>query len=170
MIRERAGQRVSKTQRKKDSEALQSLGEALIGLPSEELDRLGLPAALREALELAGRLTKHGAQRRQRQYIGRLMRDLDPTAIRAYVNERRANERAATRRLHAIEAWRDRLLGDDDSVLSACAVATGADTERLRELRRAARHAQNASTRKTASRALFRYLHDVESRGGDAGN
>ena len=170
MIRERAGQRVSKTQRKKDSEALQNLGEALIGLPAEDLDRLGLPSALREALELAGRLTKHGAQRRQRQYIGRLMRDLDPTAIHAYLNERRANERAATRRLHAIEAWRDRLLGDDESALNACAAATGADAERLRELRRAARRAPNAAARKTASRALFRYLHDLESPSEGAGN
>lgn len=170
MIRERVDQRSSKTQRKKDSEALQNLGEALIGLPAEDLDRLGLPPALREALELAGRLTKHGAQRRQRQYIGRLMRDLDPTTIRAYLNERRASERAAARRLHAIEAWRDRLLSEDDSALSACAAATGADTERLRELRRAARRAQNAAARKTAGRALFRYLHDVERHGGEAGN
>jgi ribosome-associated protein len=169
MTRTRAGQRVSKTQRKKDSEALQQLGEALIGLPATELERLGLPDRLREAVMLAGRLTSHGGLRRQRQYIGRLMRDVDPAPVRAYLEQRQAIERAAQHRFRRAERWRDRLLGDDEAVLAVCAAATGAEIERLRDLRRTARHAHSDLQRTTARRALFRYLHGLERDAAEAG-
>jgi len=159
----RVSQTVSKTQRKKASAELQNLGEKLIGLAPEELHRLDLPKALRDALELAARLSKHGAQRRQRQYIGRLMRDIDPAPIRAYLDATEATERMPKRRFREVEQWRDRLLEDDPSVLAECAVATGADVDRLRDLRRAVHHAHSDIARKTASRALFRYLFGVAS-------
>lgn len=154
---------VSKTRRKKDSADLQELGEKLIGLPPGELDQLDLPTPLRDALELAARLSKHGARRRQRQYIGRLMRDVDPAPIRTYVAAMEAAERVPKRRFREVEQWRDRLLGDDPSALAECAVATGADEGRLRDLRHAARDAQSDTARKTASRALFRYLFSFAS-------
>ena len=75
---DRTGPKPSKTRRKRESEALQSVGEALIDLPPEALAEAPIPDKLREAVELARRLTKHGALRRQRQYIGKLMRDIDP--------------------------------------------------------------------------------------------
>lgn len=78
---ERAPQPLSKTQRKKAMHALQSLGEALVGLSADQLERLDLPEALHEAVVEASRIRSREARRRQLQYIGRLMRDVDAERI-----------------------------------------------------------------------------------------
>ncbi|MCJ7838452.1 MAG: DUF615 domain-containing protein, partial [Burkholderiales bacterium] len=72
----------SKTRRKKDMLALQELGEQLVGLNEQQLEIMQLPESLLEAVQEARRLTKHEARRRQMQYIGRLMRDIDAAPIR----------------------------------------------------------------------------------------
>lgn len=69
--------RPSKTQRKREMEELQMLGEKLLKLNHQQLSRLMLPEELIDAITLAQRITKHEAMRRQTQYIGRLMRSLD---------------------------------------------------------------------------------------------
>ena len=72
---------VSKTRRKQEMHALQSLGETLARLPGEQLSRLDLPDSLRDAIVQARQISQRGALRRQLQYIGRLMRDLDVEPI-----------------------------------------------------------------------------------------
>src|SRR5262245_19746567 len=101
----------SKTRRKKDMHALQDLGAALVELSAERLEAVDMPDNLREAIVEARRLHKqHEARRRQLQYIGRLMRDVDATPIRAKLEEWQGRSSAATAALHRIERWRDRLL------------------------------------------------------------
>jgi ribosome-associated protein len=73
--------RLSKSQRKRDAHALQALGTQLVGLSAAHLARLALPDALREAVVAARGLRSHGARTRQMQYIGKLMRQLAPTAL-----------------------------------------------------------------------------------------
>jgi ribosome-associated protein len=73
--------RPSKSQRKREMTALQDMGQKLLTLKSEKLKALALPDQLIEAIALAQRLTRHEAIRRQGQYIGRLMRDLDEDTI-----------------------------------------------------------------------------------------
>ncbi len=72
----------SKTQRKHRMHALQELGAELVLLDPSRLEKLDLPEALADAIALARRLTRHEAKRRQMQYIGRLMRDVDPEPLR----------------------------------------------------------------------------------------
>jgi ribosome-associated protein len=71
----------SKSQRKRDAHALQALGSQLIALSAAQLARLALPEALHEAVVAAQRMRSHGARTRQMQYIGKLMRQLDPIAL-----------------------------------------------------------------------------------------
>ena len=78
---DRGAERPSKSARKRSAHAAQDLGEALLRLPAAELSALELPEVLREALRLAQRITSRAALARQRQYIGRLMRALDPEPI-----------------------------------------------------------------------------------------
>ena len=85
-------ERPSKSERKRRSDDLQSLGEALIDLPDSELDALPLPEALRDAVLLARKITKHGGLYRQKQYIGKLMRKIDAEPIRAALDARRERE------------------------------------------------------------------------------
>ncbi|HET9762309.1 MAG TPA: ribosome biogenesis factor YjgA, partial [Casimicrobiaceae bacterium] len=72
----------SKTRRKAEMDALQSLGEKLAELDATRIAELDLPERLIEALQMARRITQHEARRRQLQFIGRLMRDVDPQPIR----------------------------------------------------------------------------------------
>ena len=72
----------SKSQRKRDAHALQTLGIQLVDLSAAQLARLELPEALHEAVVAAQRMHSHGARTRQMQYIGKLMRQLDPSVLR----------------------------------------------------------------------------------------
>ena len=66
----------SKTRRKKDSHALQDLGEALVALKPTQLARIELPERLADAIAQARRISGFEARRRQMQYIGKIMRDV----------------------------------------------------------------------------------------------
>ena len=81
----------SKSARKRDALALQKLGEELIEAPDELLDRLGLPERLVDAIRLARRITSRGAMVRQRQFIGKLMRGVDPAPIEQLLLARESN-------------------------------------------------------------------------------
>ena len=73
----------SRTQKKNEDRALQRLGEQLVALPFTQLETMGLPDELLSAIEFAHKIKSHGAQRRQMQYIGALMRHIDPQPIEA---------------------------------------------------------------------------------------
>jgi len=85
---------VSRTKKKQEVEELQRLGAALIALPARELDALDLPAVLLAAVREAQRITSHEAKRRQVQFIGKVMRKLDPAPVRAAVAAIRRDARA----------------------------------------------------------------------------
>src|SRR5689334_8880809 len=93
---------VSKTQRKRQMLELQDLGEALVRLTEAQLEELGLPERLLDAVLEARRISKFGALRRQLQYIGRLMRDVDAEAIAAKLEAWRGTSREATAYLHLL--------------------------------------------------------------------
>ncbi|MGD8976577.1 MAG: ribosome biogenesis factor YjgA [Gammaproteobacteria bacterium] len=162
-----SGLKPSKTRRKRESEALQSLGEALIGLPAAALAEAPIPEKLREAVELARRLTKHGALRRQRQYIGKLMREIEPEALEGFLARRADLAQRERRRFHALERWRDRILKEGDAAIDACVDALGADAAELRKLAAAAGGPLDEARRKRAGRALFRYLDSIVPADGD---
>ena len=152
---------VSKTRRKREMTELQSLGAALVALPEAQLEAMRLDERLTEAVLEAKRIRSHEAKRRQLQYIGRLMRELDPEPIRAQlaaVEGTSAQAAAAHRRL---EAWRERLLSDDGALTRFAAEHPGADLQELRALIRNARKEQKEGKPPRAYRELFRALKTV---------
>ena len=152
---------VSKTQRKRDMHALQDLGEALVALPAARLAELDLPERLRDAVAEARRISKFGALRRQLQYIGRLMRDIDSSAIAARLDAWNGQSREATAHLHQLERWRERLLEDDAALEALLAEYPQADVPRLRALVRNARREQAEGRPPASFRALFQALKDI---------
>jgi ribosome-associated protein len=80
----------SRTQKKNEDRALQRLGEQLVALPSGQLEAMELPEELLAAIELVRKIKSHGARRRQIQYIGALMRHIDPQPIQAALNRIRS--------------------------------------------------------------------------------
>ena len=108
----------SRSEKKRQSFALQNMGEELTRLGPQEVKNLDLPADLREALQLYARIGDHEGRRRQMQFIGRVMREIDPAPIRAMLDARREVSAAATAALHKAEQWRDRLLTADEAELA----------------------------------------------------
>lgn len=159
---------VSKSQKKRDMEALQELGEQLVKLSPERLARIDLPEALRDAVLEAHRIGKHEAMRRQMQYIGRLMRDTDPAPIRAELDKLNGVSRAETARLHRLERMRERFIEDEKLASEIAETWPGADLQHLRQLRRNAikEHEQNRPPR--AFREIFQILRELDDKAREA--
>lgn len=151
----------SKTQRKNDATALQALGATLVALGRDQLSRLNLPEALHDAVCDAQRITSHEGRRRQLQYIGKLMRRVDPAPIQTQLDALRAVPAAQVARLHRIEHWRDRLLDDADAIGVFAAEFPHADLQQLRTLIRNTRHEREAGKPPKNYRALFQRLRDI---------
>lgn len=152
----------SKSQLKRESLALQDLGAELVKLPESQLAALDLPENLRDAIELARRITSHGAQKRQRQYIGRLMHDVDAEPIRALLEQLRGSDRVSKARFQETERWRDRLIAEGDTALAEFLERRPeADRQHLRRLVREAAQEAAAGRPPRHARELFRYIQSL---------
>lgn len=152
---------VSKTRRKAEMHALQLLGERLLALAPAQRDALGLPETLDAALREAQRITHREARRRQLQYIGRLMRDLDAAPIRAALAESEGRSASARARQQRLEQWRTRLLADDAALTEFARQHATADLQTLRALIRNARREIAHARPPRAQRELFRRLREA---------
>jgi len=152
----------SKSQLKREMTALQDLGAELVELSRERLARIEMPERLREALLDAQRFTKHEARRRQLQYIGKIMRDVDAAPLRAALDEIKGVSAAATLRQHRLERLRTRLMEDDAVFAEVARDYPHADMQRLRQLRRNAVKEASEGKPPRAFRELFRELRALE--------
>ena len=142
--------------------ALQALGESLIDVSPQALDELPISDALREALDESRSMRSRRALYRQRQYIGRLMRDEDAEAIRHALDRLNSRDYADKRHFHVVETWRDRLLAEGDSGVDALlAEHHQLDRVRLRSLVRRARAERKDDRPPRYARELFRYLREA---------
>ncbi|MGH8379165.1 MAG: ribosome biogenesis factor YjgA [Gammaproteobacteria bacterium] len=152
----------SRSQLKREVEALQRLGEELVKLPESQLAALPLPDTLRDAVYMARHISSHGALKRQRQYIGRLIREIDPAPIRAKLDTLRNADNAAKSRFKHTERWRDRLIAEGDAALAEFLNQyPQADRQQLRQLMRAAAREAAADQSPRHARELFRYIQSL---------
>ena len=142
---------------------LQSLGVALVRLSESQLELMNLDDELRDAVMEAKGIKSHEAKRRQMQYIGRLMRDVDPAPIRARLAALEGTSAQANARHRRMEAWRERLLGDDSALTAFAAEYPGADLQVLRTLIRNARKEASLGKPPRAYRELFRVVKQIAS-------
>jgi ribosome-associated protein len=151
----------SKSQRKRQMHALQDLGVQLVELNDEQLASVELPENLFDAVMHARQLTKHEARRRQMQYIGKLMRGIDPEPIRERIAAYNAASHAHTARLHMLERWRTRLLDDESALAELLTRYPKADSARLRLLVRNTAREREAGQPPKSFRALFQALDEI---------
>jgi ribosome-associated protein len=151
----------SKTRRKQEMHALQALGEQMVELNNDRLRQLDLPESLLIAVTEARRITARGARQRQMQYIGKLMRDVDPAPIQAKFDEWNGLNKEQIAKFHLIERWRDRLLADDQAISELAREYAAADIQKIRTLIRNAHKEQAAGQPPKSSHALFRELRGV---------
>lgn len=146
---------------KRRQQALQALGEQLIDLGDEQLDGLALPDRLRDAIDDARRMKSREALRRQRQFIGRLMRDVDAQPIEAFFDRMRADDRREKRVFANAERWRDRIVRDGYAGLDAFEADSGGQHPELRELLDALQRAPTERMERGIRKSLFRKIHAV---------
>jgi ribosome-associated protein len=151
----------SKSARKRQQLELQELGEQLIALNNDELSSLSLDERIETAIHNAGRIKSHGALRRQKQLIGKLMRDTDPAPIRAALALIRVDEAHDKRLFTKAERWRDRVIKDGATALDEFAVATGTDDAELRSWLAELDVAFSERAEKTTRRKIFRRIHEI---------
>ena len=157
---------VSKSQRKREMHALQALGKTLVELPQEQLGGLDLPETLRDAIMQARSITKRGALRRQLQYVGRVMRDVDADHIREQLEAVQAGTVRDIALLHRAERWRERLLADDGELSEFVATFPGTDVQKLRTLLRNAKREMDAARPPRFFRELLRDIRNTLSNDG----
>lgn len=154
---------LSKTKKKEEMHALQKLGADLVALSREQLKRIDLPEDLHTAVLDWQRFTQHEAKRRQLQYIGRLMRQLDIEPIQQGLSVVRGESAAETARLHRLERLREQLLADEKTLHDIAQNWPQADLTHLRNLRRNTLKEKEANKPPKSFRALFQALRSLDA-------
>lgn len=157
----------SKSQVKREAHAAQALGVGLAELDADALDRLPISDRLRDGVEQLKATRSRGAAKRQRQYVGRLMREEDVEAIEAALDRLDPNSPENQRRQMQAEAWRDALIDEADAITRFVDSYPAVDVQHLRQLQRGARTESEREEYGKASRALFLEVRGVIEAAGE---
>jgi ribosome-associated protein len=159
-------ERPSKSELKRQSNALQELGAELIAAPRDRVKRVPMPEDVRDAILECQTITNHEGRRRQLQYVGKKMRTLDPeevALIQKTIDSWKGASKSETASLHAIERARDRLLADDKALTELLAKHDHLDAQQLRTLIRNARKEQAEQKPPKAYREIFQILKSLQA-------
>lgn len=155
---------ISKSQRKREADAVRDLGTRLTELAASELATVPLPDDVASAIEEYSRIKANGARKRQLGFLAKRLRNVDVEPIEAALESLRQAARANTLTLHLIERWRDRLLGDaedesaKDALTSFLNEFATADRQQFRHLQQQALRERKAKRSPAAARQLFKAL------------
>lgn len=152
----------SKSQKKRESAALQKLGEELAELDEAQLRKMEMPAELLNALLDVKGMRQHGARKRHFKFIGKLLRGLDPTGLQQTLDELHTKKDEAGIAFHRVERWRDRLIDEGDTALAELMQDhPQADAHQLRQLIRNAQRERLQNKPPKSSRQIFRLLREL---------
>jgi len=159
---------ISKSQKKRDCDALQRISDKLLKLKPDELALIDLPADLKDALNEAHRIHSNSALKRQRQYLGKIIRSCDSEKIEKQLNTVIHRNDTNTAQFKKIESWRDRLIDNDRQVLGEITQQHPAlDRQHVHNLVRQAAKEESANKPPAASRKLFKYLREISETSGE---
>lgn len=158
-------ERVNKTRVKVELDGLHNLGKSIAELSKNQFEAMPLTDGLRQSINEAKKLSKGGAIKRQFKYIAKLLRELDEgdvELLQQALDKQLDKDRSATARLHQLEQWRDKLVTDGDTALSAFLDDhPQADRQHLRQLQRKAKQETERGKPPTSARKIFQYLKEV---------
>lgn len=154
---------ISKSQKKRDMLALQDIGVELVRLSTESINKLNLPEQLLIAVLDAKRIptSKHGGYKRQMQYIGKVMRNVDAAPIAEQLEAMKAPNKKQTALHHLAERWRERLLEDETAVGGFLNEFPEADRAALEQYIRGTKDDKAKNKPPKHFRQLYQSLHDT---------
>jgi len=149
----------TKSELKRQARDVQELADRLIAAPAGLVSGLELPDKLADAIALARRITSHGALLRQRQFVGKLLREVDPEPVRAALEAAAQSARLEAAQFKRAERWRDRLVERRESAIDEFIVEfPAADRAQLSRLVAAATTERGSGRPAGAGRELFRWV------------
>jgi len=152
----------SKSQLKRDAEKLQDLGSILVKLPISVLKKFHLDADLFDAIKFAQSIKQNGALKRQLQFIGKVMRNVDTDEVQLAYDNYNLNLNQNTTKFHKYENWRDRFLNNEQSVFNDFInLYPNVDRQHLRQLQRNAVTEKKQEKAPKYARQLFKYLKEI---------
>lgn len=155
----------TKTELKRQAQAVQDLADRLVLAPADLVDHLALPEKLADAIALARRITGGGALVRQRQFVAKLMRGLDLEPLRVALDSHADAARLDAARFRRAERWRDRLVAGDEAVVAEFLDEFSIDRDELTRLVASARDERRAGKTTGAGRRLFRRVQEALAAG-----
>jgi ribosome-associated protein len=155
----------SKSALKRQQHALQALGESLIELPEDQLRSIPLDEDLFDAIVTASQMKSHGALRRQRQLIGKLMRNVDAAPIREALDAATQSDRRSKAVFHQAEQWRDRIMASGREALLHFPADNPEAVAELETLIDALDRCGNSDQRRRLGRQVFRAVHATLAKG-----
>ncbi|NYE61933.1 ribosome-associated protein [Duganella sp. 1224] len=159
-------ERPSKSEMKRQSDALQKLGKELVEAPRDRVKKVPMPEDVLDAILECQNITNHEGRRRQMQFIGKKMRTLDEAevaAIQKAIDSWKGGSKAETAAMHALERRREKLLADDNALTALLSEAPHLDVQHLRTLIRNARKEQAENKPPKAYREIFQILKQLEA-------
>ncbi|ELX10889.1 YjgA-like protein [Janthinobacterium sp. HH01] len=160
-------ERPSKTELKRQSDALQKMGETLVDAPRDRVKRVPMPEDVMDAILACQNITNHEGRRRQMQFVGKKMRSLDEAevaVIQKTIDSWKGASKSETAAMHALERRRDKLLADDKALTTLLEENPELDVQQLRTLIRNARKEQAENKPPKAYREIFQILKQVDAK------
>jgi len=154
----------SRSALKREADRLQKLGETLLDLPDSTLSEIELPDNLAEAINLAKTIHSRAGFKRQRQYIGKLMRHIDPEPIEKFIDQLQQRQGESNAHHHQLEKWRDQLVeGNPDTLTELIEKNPQLNVQQLRQLVRNAQKENRENRPPKNFRELFKFLRENTS-------
>ena len=160
-------ERPSKSEMKRQSDALQKMGETLVEAARDRVKRVPMPEDVRDAILECQQITNHEGRRRQMQFVGKKMRTLDENEvaeIQKAIDSWKGASKSETAAMHALERRRDKLLADDKALTVLLEENPELDVQQLRTLIRNARKEQAENKPPKAYREIFQILKQVDGK------
>jgi len=152
----------SKTQRKRDADAMLTLGKQLVEIQTEKLRQLNIPTQIFDTIIQAKDIQAHAAKKRQFKFLARMLQSIDTHALEKWIEQRDQQHQQGIHSFHHIEQARDQLIqGGKAAMTSFVTTHPNVDHQKLNQLVRSAnKEVQNQKPLKSA-RLLFRYLKEI---------
>jgi ribosome-associated protein len=153
----------SRSQKKREMTALQKAAEKIVKLGPELIKKSGLPEKFVDAVLETQKIKKHEARRRQIQYLGKLMREIDSEPILRFIENVELGNKDDAKKFQQLEKWRDALVAGEFELINELAEKfPSIDRQRILQLARNAGKEIAAGKPPKSSRALFKALRELE--------
>jgi len=155
-------ERPNKSANKRECLEMEALGEELAALPHDRLMSMDLPEKLLSAVQEAQKISHGSARKRQRKFIGKLLRNTEVEPIQARLAHYKQLSALSIHDQHRVEHWRDKLIAGDNSAVNELLESwPEADRQKIRQLVQGAKKEQTLAAPPKSARLLFRYLREI---------